>query len=264
MTYMMIDLERFAVARGHKSVHNPLEGQELAANLVRYGHMAGIPFLLSATLGMVGGFAMLNFGLFETVGRDWYTVMEGQAEPTYVDFVANALIVLLKIVDVLDFVKASHFLDVSYVYQSAWPSSTLLAMFRMFFTLVLLQQVFSSIRQGQVLSETITDLWNPHESIHERARHALPQHGQGAVGPLLISLGSVTSLTKEQRERIPLMLAAIGPAAIPSLARHLHDSPEHVRRDRCGITWSSASSRYRPIACHVKARFQRYRPPEFD
>ena len=80
-----------------------------------------------------------------------------------------------------------------------------------------------------MLTETITDLWNPNEPIHERARHALPQHGPGAVGPLLISLGNVTSLTKEQRERIPLMLAAIGPAAIPSLGRHLHDAPEHVR-----------------------------------
>ena len=106
-------------------------------NLVRYGQAASVPFLISATLGMVGGFALLNFGLFKTIGRNWYSVMDGQAEPTYVDFVANALIVLLKIVDVLDFVKAGHFLDVSYVRQAAWPASTLLAMFRMFFTLVL-------------------------------------------------------------------------------------------------------------------------------
>ncbi len=229
LAYMMIDLERFAVARGSKSVHNPLEGQELAVNLVRYGQAVGVPLLVSATVGMVGGFALLNFGLYETIGRKWYAIANGQAEPTYVDFVANALIVLLKIVDLLDFAKASRLLEVAYVHQAAWPSSALMVMFRMFFTLVLLQQVFASVRQGQVLSATISDLWNPHEPIHRRAQHAFPQHGPGAVGPLLISLGNVTSLTKEQRERIPSMLAAIGPTAIPSLVRHLYDGPDHVR-----------------------------------
>ena len=229
LAYMFIDLERYAVSRGYKCVHNPLRGQELARNLVRYGHAVGIPLLVTATLGMVGGFALLNFGLYATIGRSWYAVAAGQAEPTYVDFVANALIVLLRIIDVLDFAKASHLLDVSYVRQCKWPSSALLAVFRMFFTVVLLQQVFASFRRGQVLSETITDLWNPNEPIHERASHALPQHGPGAVGPLLISLGNVTSLTKEQRERLPVMLADIGPAAIPSLIQHLRDEHEHVR-----------------------------------
>ena len=229
LAYMMIDLERYSVARGHKSVNNPLDGQELAANLVRYGQAVGVPLMITSTIGMVGGFAMLNLGLYETIGRDWFSVKAGQPDPSYVDFIANALIVLLKIVDMLDFAKSSHVLDVSYVHQTAWPSTSILSAFRMFFTLVLLQQVFASIRQGQVLSETITDLWNPHESIHERARHALPQHGPGAVNPLLISLGNVSSMTKEHRERLPVMLAAIGPAAIPALIRHLHDSPEHVR-----------------------------------
>ena len=229
LAYMMIDLERYSVARGHKSVHNPLDGQELAENLVRYGQAVGVPLMVASTVGMVGGFAMLNLGLYETVGRDWYSVKVGQPDPTYVDFIANALIILLKIVDMLDFAKSSHVLDVAYVHQTAWPSTTILSVFKMFFTLVLLQQVFASIRQGQVLSETITDLWNPHEPIHERARHALPQHGPGAVNPLLISLGNVSSMTKEQRERLPVMLAAIGPAAIPALIRHLHDAPEHVR-----------------------------------
>ena len=229
LTYMMIDVERFAVARGSKSIHNPLEGQELAANLVRYGQAVGVPLLVSATLGMVGGFALLNFGLYKTIGHKWYAIANGQVEPTYVDFVANALIVLLKVVDLLDFAKSSRLLDVAYVHQAAWPSSALMVVFRMFFTLVLLQQVFASVRQGQVLSATISDLWNPHEPIHKRAQHAFPQHGPEAVGPLLISLGNVTSLTKEQCERIPSMLAAIGPTAIPSLVRHLYDGPDHVR-----------------------------------
>lgn len=234
LAYMLIDLERYAVSRGYKSVHNPLKGQELAVNLVRYGQAVGVPLLVTATVGMIGGFALLNLGLYETIGRNWYIVKEGQGDPTYVDFVANALIVLLRIVDVLDFAKASHLLEVSYVRQAKWPASTLLAVFRMFFTLVLLQQIFASFRQGQVLSETITDLWNPNEPIHERACHALPQHGAGAIGPLLVSLGSVTSLTKEQRERLPVIFADIGPAAIPALVRHLHDEHEHVRAIAAG------------------------------
>ena len=229
LAYMFIDLERYAVSRGYKSVHNPLPGQELAVNLVRHGQAVGVPLLVTATVGMIGGFALLNLGLYQTIGRDWYIVKDGQGDPTYVDFVANALIVLLRIVDVLDFAKASHLLEVSYVRQAAWPASTLLAVFRMFFTLVLLQQIFASFRQGQVLSETITDLWNPHEPIHERACHALPQYGAGAIAPLLISLGSVTSLTKEQRERLPVIFAVAGPAAIPALVRHLHDKHDHVR-----------------------------------
>lgn len=228
LAYMMIDLERYSVARGYKAIHNPLKGQELAENLVRYGHAVGVPLLASATVGMIGGFALLNYGLYQTIGRDWFVVKSDQPA-TYVDFVANALIVLLRIVDVLDFARASHLLEASYVRQETWPAKTLLTAFRTFFTLVLLQQIFASFRQGQVLSETLTDLWNPNESIHERACNALPQHGPAAVGPLLISLGNVTSLTKEQRERLPLTLAAIGPAAIPSLVNHLHDPNEHVR-----------------------------------
>lgn len=229
LAYMLIDLERYAVSRGYKSVHNPLPGQELAANLVRYGQVVQVPLLVSATVGMIGGFALLNFALYVTIGRDWYVVKESQGDATYIDFVANALIVLLKIVDVLDFAKTSHLLEISYVHQVRWPATTLLTGFRMFFTMVLLQQISASFRQGQVLGETISDLWSPHEPIHARASHALPQYGPGAVGPLLVSLGRITSLTKEQRERLPVILAAIGPAAIPALTRHLHEKREHVR-----------------------------------
>ena len=45
----------------------------------------------------------------------------------------------------------------------------LLAGFKVFFTLVLLQQIFASLRQGKLLAETIADFWSPHEPIHERA-----------------------------------------------------------------------------------------------
>jgi HEAT repeat protein len=229
LAYMFIDLERYEVARGYKAVHNPLKGQELAQHLVLYGHQVRVPLLIAASVGAIGGFTLLNFGLYQTIGRSWYAVGEDQLAPTFVDFLASALIILLRIVDVLDFASSNHLLGVTYVRPARWPSAALLSTFKMFFTVVLLQQIFACIRQGSLLSETITDLWNPHEPIHERARNALPQYGPAAVGPLLISLGSITSLTKEQREQLPPILAAIGPGAIPSLVQHLHDPHDHVR-----------------------------------
>lgn len=227
--YMFIDQERYAVSRGYKAVYHPLDGQELAVNLVRYGQAVGVPLLVSATVGLIGGFALLNFGLYQSFGHDWYKVNEGQTAATYVDFVANALIVLLRIVDVLDFVRGNRLLDVSYVRQVKWPSTALLTVFRMFFAFILVQQIIASVRQGLVLSETISDMWNPSEPINERAFHAFPQYGPAAVDPLLTSLGEMPSLPKELRERLHQMLADIGPAAIPALARHLRSEHEHVR-----------------------------------
>ena len=54
-------------------------------------------------------------------------------------------------------------------------------------------------------------------------------HGAVAIGPLLVSLRSVTSLTKEQRDQLPMIVATIGPSTIPALVRHLDDPHEHVR-----------------------------------
>ena len=50
LAYMFIDLERYEVGRGYKAVHNPLKGQELAVNLVRYGHQVGVPLLAAASV----------------------------------------------------------------------------------------------------------------------------------------------------------------------------------------------------------------------
>ena len=102
LAYMFIDLERYEVERGHKAVHNPLKGQELAMHLARYGQQVGVPLLVAATVAMIGGFALLNQGLYETIGRDWYQVADEPGEPVYVDFLAYALTNLLGIVDVLD------------------------------------------------------------------------------------------------------------------------------------------------------------------
>jgi HEAT repeat protein len=229
LAYMFIDLERYEVERGYKALHSPLKGQLLAMHLAQYGHQVRVPLLISATVAMIGGFAMINQGLHETVGRSWYQVTGGHGAPIYVDYLANALTHLLGIVDVLNVASSHHLMRAPYIRQAAWPASALVTAFKAFFSLVLLQQLFASLRQGKLLAETITDFWSPHEPIHERARNALPQYGARAIGPLLVSLRSVQSLTKEQRDQMPLILATIGPSTIPSLARHLHDPHEHVR-----------------------------------
>ncbi len=229
LAYMFIDLERNEVERGHKAIHNPLKGQVLAMNLERYGEQVRIPLLISATVALIGGFALLNQGLYETIGRDWYRIADERREPIYVDFLAYALTKILGIVDVLDLFKSHHILGAAFVRQAAWPAGVLLAAFKGFFTLVLLHQIFASLRQGKLLAETITDFWSPHEPIHERARNALPVYGTLAISPLLGSLRLVPSLTKEQRDQLPLILETIGPSIIPALVRHLHDPHEHVR-----------------------------------
>ena len=231
LAYMFIDLERYEVERGYKAVHNPLKGQELALHLARYGQQVGVPLLIAATVAMIGGFALLNQGLYETIGRDWYA---GGGRARGAD--------LRRFPGVCPHQPAaaswtcwtwpsSHqLLRAAYVRQAAWPASTLLAGFKTFFTLVLLQQIFASLRQGKLLAETITDFWSPHEPIHERARNALPQYGARAIGPLLVSLRSVPSLTKEQRDQLPLILATIGPVDHPRPG----PSPARPARARAG------------------------------
>src|SRR5262249_39548633 len=60
LAYMFIDVERYEVARGYKALHNPLKGQELAVNLIRFGTHVGVPLLASASVAVVLGFALLN------------------------------------------------------------------------------------------------------------------------------------------------------------------------------------------------------------
>src|SRR5207253_7189796 len=63
LAYMFIDLERYEVERGHKAIHEPLKGQELARHLGQYGEQVGLPLLLAATVGLIGGLALLEQGL---------------------------------------------------------------------------------------------------------------------------------------------------------------------------------------------------------
>ncbi len=229
LAYMFIDLERYEVERGYKAVYNPLKGQQLARHLVRYGGRVGVPLLGAAAVAAICGFALLNLGLYQSVGHNWYSGGADDTTPDFVDFLVNAVLHLLRVVDVLDLASSHHLLNAQFIHQTAWPATVMLGAFKAFFTLVLLQQIFASVRQGKLLAETIADFWSPHEPIHERARNSLPQYGAAAIGPLLLSLRSVESLTKEQRDQLPLILATIGPVTRPALLRHLDDPHEHVR-----------------------------------
>jgi HEAT repeat protein len=183
----------------------------------------------------------VNQGLYETVGRDWFVLAEadkviklGNSAPDYSDFLAYTFINLFRVVDLLGIAQSYNVVHLTYVHQSAWPSSTMLMLFRSFFTLVLLEQLFAAMRRGKLLADTITDFWSPHLPIHERARGSLPQHGPGAVRPLLLSLRSIEVLTAEQRGHLPRIIADIGPGAVPVLRRSLRDRCDRVRAVAAG------------------------------
>lgn len=227
--YMSIDLERYDVERGYKAVHNPMKGQALATYLIRYGDRVGVPLLGAAAVGVIGGFALLNYGLFESVGQTWYRMPEDRAAIGFIDFLAYSLINLYQVVDFLDLASSRGLLRITHVRQAYWLPAALLTAFKTFFTLILLQQIFASIRQGQALTAAIADFWSPHPPIQERARNSLPQHGVGVVRPLLASLRTIPAMTYEQRDQLPAVIAALGPGSIPALLDHLHDSHEGVR-----------------------------------
>jgi HEAT repeat protein len=229
LAYMAIDVERYEVERGYKAIHNPLKGQLLATNLVRHGRRVGVPLLAAAAVAAVGGFALLNLGLYATVGAGWYAVGDDQTLPEFADFLVYALVHLYRLVDMLDLTVTQNMMRFTVVRPTLWPAGLLLGAYKTFFTLVLLQQLFASIRQSRALAESIADFWSPHPPIHERARNALPQYGVGVVGPLLESLREVPALTKELRDQLPAVLAGIGPAGIPALVGHLADPDEGER-----------------------------------
>jgi HEAT repeat protein len=227
LAYMFIDVERYEVARGYKALHDPLKGQRLATELVRYGNRVEMPLLASATIGMIGGFALFNFSMFGLFGTAWYTAPG--AEVVYLDFLISALVHLLSVVDLLNLANTHQLAQAVVARPVAVVAKGMLATFKLFFTLVLLQQIFASVRQGRLLAETITDFWSPHEPIHQRARAALLQYGSVALTPLLFSLRQAETLTREQREQLPHVIAMIGPTAIGTLIAHLGDPNEHVR-----------------------------------
>jgi HEAT repeat protein len=229
MAFMLISMERYEVARGHKAVHNPTKGQELAHLVVRYGERLGPLMLIISAAATIAGFALLNQALFATFGRSWYIVNDPAAQPAYIDFLAFSLINLMRVVDVLDLARTSQTVNISFVRQGAWPVTMMLSIFKSFFMLVLVQQIISAIREQRLLAEMIDDFWSPHPPIHDRARIALGQFGPLAVGPILRSLGEVQTLTHEQRSELPKVLADIGPLSIDLLRKSLLSEQPIVR-----------------------------------
>jgi HEAT repeat protein len=245
LAYILVDQERYEVSRGYKVLHNPLAGQGVARALLRHGQTLGVPMLIAASLASISGFALLNEGLYNSFGRDWYRLgryssrMPAELVPSepdldqepagYSDFLAYTLVNLTYSVDVLDLANSSHIQPVAYVHPVKWPSSTLLLLFRTFFVTVLLQQLFSSIRLNRLLTESIQDVWSPHEPIQRRAWEALTQQGVRVVRQLLGSVRTVEFLTAEQRQMLPEILAQIGPSAVPYLVLNIDDPNENVR-----------------------------------
>ena len=63
------------------------------------------------------------------------------------------------------------------------------------------------------------------------------RYGAFAIGPLLGSLRLVPTLTKEQRDRLPLILETIGPSIIPALVRELQRPARARPCNRRGCAW---------------------------
>jgi len=229
LAYMYVSMERYQVARGYKTINKPAKGQELARHVVLYGDKLGPIMLAVAALGTIFSFALLNQSLFETIGERWYITPDNLSEPKYTDFLAFSLINLLRIVDMLDVLRSSHFLGVTFVRQNGWPVAGFLLVFKSFFMLVLVQQIVAALRDQRMLWEMVEDFWTPHPPIHERARAALSQFGPLAVSPVMQALRKAETLTGEQRDELPNVLAEIGPHSIPDLMRYLFDERPTVR-----------------------------------
>ena len=229
LAYMYLSFERYEVARGYKAIHSPLMGQALAADLARYGEKVGAMLLVVSAIGTILGFAQLNYALYESFGESWYRFKNPDERAVFLDFLTYTLLNLLRVVDVLDLAAVYTEVTMNIILPAYWPARVMLIGFKSFFTLLLLQQVFASVRDGRLLAETVTDFWSPHAPIHERARSALPQFGPSALRAIIDSLQSLGPLTKEQRDQIPVIIGTMGPVAIPELLRHAGSEHEPTR-----------------------------------
>ena len=222
LAYMSLAHERYEVARGIKVLHDPADGQALAENLIAHGSRLSVPLMAIATAATVCGFALLNLGLYRSVGREWYAgSRDAAAVLNYLDFLVNAIINILRIVDFLDLARKSYEVDMSYVKQVALPAKLMMTAFRMFFTLVLLQQLFDSLRQKRMVTEAVGDYWSPYEPVRERARQSLGRFGPGVIRPMLTAIGRSESLPRERRDELADVLCRMGPVAAPALRKCL-------------------------------------------
>lgn len=247
LAYMFIDTERYEVSRGYKALHNPVKGQRLAEGLARHGERVGFMLLVLAIISCISGFSLMNLGLSESIGQNWYEFgehpsrekpsllsqlvygKEGFKSDSYADFLAYTLINLAYLVDLIDLANKTGGVGIGFVRPSAWPATALLVSFRLFFSFVLLQQLVSLVRHGRLLGESVQDLWSPYEPIQRRAAEHLKRQGPDAVAVVLAAIETVAPLTAEQRTMLPQVLAEIGPAAVPLLSRSLDHPSADVR-----------------------------------
>ncbi len=227
LAYIHLDFERVEVERGYKALANPEQGQQLAQEYIRHGHRARWPLLVAAALAFVAGFTLLNKLLWLGPGREWYDLRG--LPGTVADFAAYSIVSLYNAVDVLDMAERMRVFQLPHVVAVKWPARVLLVVYKLFFALVLVQQILSAFRRSGQLGQLITDFWSPNAPIHQRARTALPLFGTSAADPLMRSLREAAKVTREMREELPEVLASAGPAAIPFLTKYLHDPSENVR-----------------------------------
>ena len=199
-------------------------------NLERYGEQVRIPLLISATVALIGGFALLNQGLYETIGRDWYRIADEQKGAHLRRFSGVRAHEDPGHCGRDGSVQVAPYLG-GRVRSSRphgrprrfWPGSRVSSRW------------CCSIRSSRHCGRG--NCWRRPSPISgaptNQSTSVLEMHFPFtvalAISPLLGSLRLVPSLTKEQRDRLPLILETIGPAIIPALVRHLHDAHEYVR-----------------------------------
>ena len=93
--------------------------------------------------------------------------MDETSRPGFAEFLTYVLIHLLSVIDVLDLADSRQLLRHVRA-QAAWPAAAMLAGLRLFFTLILLQQVFASVRRVGPRRDDHR-LPGPHEPIHDKA-----------------------------------------------------------------------------------------------
>jgi hypothetical protein len=245
IAYVIVDQERYEVSRGYKVLHSPVSGQQLAENLLRYGPRVGLSLLLTACLASITGFTLLNLGLYTSFGTNWYVLGDmrnyaslaelsaatarEQQPAGYFDFLSWTLLQVASAADLVDLVNSSKYARVAYVHAAYWPVRLLLMLFRSFFTVVLIRQLFAWFRDQRLLQDSVRDFWSPHEPIQRRASEALAQQGSRAVYYLIKSMESVEFLTPEQQTLLPRVIATVGPIVVPLLVEQRRHTQEHVR-----------------------------------
>ncbi len=237
-----VDTERLAVGRGTMALYDPGKGQRLAHNLISFGQATDLLTVAVANFAVITGFALLNYGLYYSVGQHWYqlsstknaadtalSLVKQATQPYYLDFLTYSVLHIFKLADVIDVTNNYNIVKMSYIHEARWPAKTLLILFKSYYTVVLLQQFSLAIRRHADLQDILNDYWNPHLVIYDRARAALSQYGLTGLPLLFQSIKGEDKTSAEQRDRLIKYASAFGPAAAPMLEKYLNDDRSDVQ-----------------------------------